>query len=148
MSVIKKSSMCAFAFALLLMFAGSARAEGIITVRVPFPFVIGHESFPAGHYDIATADNGGNVLSIRGTDNRSVGLMMTMRAGGVDPSGDHPALVFTKFEDTYRLSEIWEGTDEGRELPYSKIANSAPKTARADLQAASAEPYVIEASWK
>jgi len=145
MNVTKKSSL--FVFVLLLMFVASARAEGVITVRVPFPFVIGNEAFPAGHYDIATADAGGNVLSIRGTDNRSVGMMMTMRAGGSDPKGDQPALVFTKFENTYRLSEIWEGSDEGRELPYFKT-RTAPKTARAETQAESPESYVVHASWK
>jgi hypothetical protein len=144
MSVAKMSSM--FAVAFLGMFVGSARAEGIITVKIPFPFVVGHEAFPAGRYDIATADQGGNVLSIRGRDNRSVGLMMTMHAGGTDPDGDQPALVFNKYEDTYRLSEIWEGSDEGRELPH---ASATSKTARAETQAGSPDDsYVVDASWK
>jgi hypothetical protein len=111
MGRIKKASV--LAVALLGLFAGRARAQELITVRIPFAFVAGSETFPAGRYDITATDDGERVLAIRGTDNRAAGFVLTMPASGPDPAGDQPVLVFTKYEDTYRLSQIWESRDEG-----------------------------------
>jgi hypothetical protein len=112
------------------MFAASAHAQDIITVKVPFAFVVGHESFPAGRYDVAPVDFGSSVMSIRGMDKSgTVGFVLTSLAGGRDPMGDQPALVFTKFENTYRLSQIWESDGEGRVLPQFK---AEAKTARVE----------------
>jgi len=129
MSAIKKSWV--FGFAFVGLFAGSARAQEIITVNVPFPFVVGREAFPAGHYEIRPADESGSVIEIRGTDNRSVGFALTMAAGGGDPAGDQPVLVFTKYEKDYRLSQIWQSSTEGRALPRLP---GEPRTARAETQ--------------
>ena len=53
MSVITKSSVLAAVF--LGTFVASARAEEIITVKIPFAFVVDHKEFPAGQYDIRTS---------------------------------------------------------------------------------------------
>ena len=128
MRAVRKSSL--FAVVLLGMFAASAHAQDIITVKIPFAFVVGHESFPAGRYDVVPADFGSSVMSIRGMDrNGAVGFVLTSLAGGRDPLGDQPALVFKKFENTYRLSEIWESGGEGRVLPQFK---GEPRTASVD----------------
>jgi len=145
MSVIKKSSV--FVVAFLALFAASARAQGIITVKVPFPFRIGHEAFPAGRYDIVPADFGSSVISIRGMDNRSAGFALTMAAGGRDPLGEQPALVFTKAENEYRLSEIWESNTEGRTLPHF-----ASESKRASADTPHGQPadstLVVSANWQ
>ena len=115
MRVISKSSV--LAIALLAIFAGRARAQDVISVNVPFPFVVGHEAFPAGHYDIEAADPSGSVLLIRGTDNKSAGFVITTRADGGDPAGETPALIFTNYEKTLKLAVVWESGDEGRNVP-------------------------------
>jgi hypothetical protein len=112
MGRIKKAAV--FTVAFLGLFAGRARAQEMIVVKIPFSFVVGRETFPAGRYDITATDDGERVLELRGTDHRSAGFMLTMPASGSDPAGDQPVLVFTKYEDTYRLSEIWESGDQGR----------------------------------
>jgi hypothetical protein len=125
MRTVSKSSM--FAVVLLTMFAASAHAQDIITVKVPFPFMVGSESFPAGHYDIQPADFGSSVISIRGLDkNPSSGFALTSLAGGTDPDGDQPVLVFKKWENTYRLAEIWQSKEEGRELPQFSDSGTSP----------------------
>src|SRR5262245_23468825 len=118
MRAIRKSSM--FAVVLLGMFASSAHAQqDIITAKVPFPFMVGDESFPAGRYDIQPADFGSSVIAIRGMDRHpSSGFALSSLAGGADPVGDEPVLVFKKWENTYRLAAIWESKDNGRELPH------------------------------
>jgi hypothetical protein len=50
-------------------------------------------------------------------DNGLSTFALTNSASGFDPAGDQPALVFTKSENEYQLSEIWESNMDGRELP-------------------------------
>ena len=114
MSAIKKSSVCVVAF--LGLFASSARAQEI-RATVPFPFVVGSEQFPAGRYDIRIPSDGAGVLAIRGTDHRAASFALTTPAEGDDPAGDQPVLVFKRYENGLRLSQIWESGTEGRALP-------------------------------
>jgi hypothetical protein len=117
MGAIRKSSM--FAVVLVGLFAASAHAQDIISVKVPFPFMVGGESFPAGHYELQPADFGSSVIEIRNLDrNGSGGFVLTSLAGGTDPDGDQPVLVFKKWENIYRLASIWQSREEGRELPH------------------------------
>ena len=145
MGAIRKSSL--FAVAFLVMFAGSARAQEILTVKVPFPFVVGSEHFPAGHYDILAPGDNQGVVSIRGTDNRSAAFALTISADGGDPAGDQPALLFKRYENGYRLSQIWESSTEGLVLSGFSAAH---KTAREEAPAGSSEEstYVATASRK
>ena len=129
MSAIKKSSV--FAAVFLGMFVSSAHAQGTITVKVPFPFVVNHEEFPAGQYDIRTVGNAGAVISIEGMNNRLFAFAFTMPAYGGDPEGDQPALVFKRYENEYRLSQIWESNTEGREIPGP---SAAQETAHVETQ--------------
>src|SRR5258707_8576350 len=100
MSVIRKSSVCVAVF--LGMFVSSARAQEKIVVKVPFPFVVHNEQLPAGRYDV-TIDNG--VLAIRGAEHNHSGVFATTYgAGGGDPAGDKPALVFIRHKSEYVLS--------------------------------------------
>jgi hypothetical protein len=119
MSAIKKSSM--FAAVFLGLFVSSAGAQGVMTVTVPFPFVVDHREFPAGRYEIRNVENAGTVLSIEGINNRSGAFVFTMAAGGGDPAGNEPSLVFTHEENQYQLSEIWESPTVGTSSRRSRI---------------------------
>ena len=145
MSVIKKSSMVAVV--LLGLFTSSARAQGIITVTVPFPFVADHREFPAGRYDIRLVEDAGAVLSIEGVNNKSSAFVLTMAAGGRDPDGDQPSLVFMRHENQYQLSQIWDSRTVGRELPSFLDAH---RVAGVETQRGSSQvvAYVLKASWK
>ena len=145
MSAIKKSLLLTAAF--LGLFVGRARAEGIVTVKVPFAFFVDHREFPAGQYDVRTVEDIGSVLSIEGVRNRASTFVLTIPAVGGDPAGNQPALVFIRHENTYRLSEIWESNRMGRELPG---VESGEKVARVDPQAGPSDTrqYVVAANWK
>ncbi|MEP7307537.1 MAG: hypothetical protein ABJA98_18700 [Acidobacteriota bacterium] len=129
------------------MLIGSARAEGIVTVKVPFPFFVDHQEFPAGDYDIREIEDLGTVVSIEGIKNRSSAFVLTIPAAGGDPAGDQPALVFIRYENKYRLSEIWESRPFGRALPGlpapGKISRLQPENEPSETRA-----YVIAANWK
>jgi hypothetical protein len=145
MRAIKKSSV--FAAVFLGMFVSSARAEEIVTVKIPFPFVVDQREFPAGQYEIRNVEDAGSVVSIEDVNHKSGAFVMTMRAGGSDPAGVDPALVFKKVEKEYRLSQIWESSTDGFELAGRSAAD---KTARADTPdgPAEARAYVVRANWK
>jgi hypothetical protein len=142
MSTIKTSLM--FAAVVLGLSATSARAQEVITVKVPFEFAVGQKQFPAGQYDISIGDPAGMVISIRDMDNGMNAFALTNSASGFDPAGNQPALVFTKSQNEYRLSEIWESNMDGRELPG---LSRSRQISRADAPADEVA-YVIHAERK
>jgi hypothetical protein len=140
MSTIEKSAVLAAVF--VGVFVGSASAQETVVAKVPFSFVVRGEEFPAGRYEIRP--NGDGVVSIRGTDNKSAIVAITIPADGRDPLGDHPSLVFTRYENVYRLSQIWEAGAEGRALPG---LNAASRIGRS-LEPSEELTYVLAANWK
>jgi hypothetical protein len=147
MSVIRKAS--AFTGVLLGFCVSTARAQGIVVANIPFAFVVGHTTLPAGRYEIRPVDDdGGAVLAIEGMDNPSEGAFaVTNPAGGRDPIGDDPALVFTHDQNQYRLAEIWDSSAEGRELLNftARGRRARPETQTSQLNT---PPCVLAANWK
>jgi hypothetical protein len=135
MSLMKKSSVLVVVF--FGMFVGSARAKEIMSVKVPFPFLVGHTEFPAGEYDVRSSDDAGAVFVIEGTSKGSTGIVFTIRADGSDPAGDEAALVFNRSENEYQLAQIWESGTMGRALERAIVPR------RAHGQAAAPEPTTV-----
>jgi hypothetical protein len=135
MKAIRASLVLAVGF--LGIFAGSARAQETLVVKVPFNFVVRGKEMPAGHYEV-TVDAG--ILSIRGTDNRSSNFALPIPADGRDPVGDEPSLVFIRSENQNLLSQIWESPTDGFALPGVAVRS---KGDRAALQ--SQPPIVLTA---
>jgi hypothetical protein len=113
-SVTKKAALLAAGF---LVFAGGTASAGVVDVKVPFPFVVQGQSFPAGQYRVENDPLQPSVVLIRGERGTKVNMfVLTMPAGGHDPAGDKPALAFNRYENQYRLSDVWESAGEGREI--------------------------------
>ena len=108
MSVIKKSSVLVAVF--LGVFVGLARAQERVAVNVPFPFVVQRDTLAAGRYDLSID---GGILLIRRHDTGAGVFATTFRAGGTDPAGEQPALVFTRHDNQYELSQVWEDGADG-----------------------------------
>jgi hypothetical protein len=142
MSAIKTSSV--FVAVVLGLFAGTARAQDVIAVKVPFAFTIGHKEFPAGRYELTVGDSAASLISIRDVDNGLNAFVLSSTAAGFDPAGNQPALLFNKYEGEYRLSEIWESTTYGREIPSLSGAKHIARAAAPSGVVA----YVIEAERK
>jgi len=128
MRVVTKSSVLAAVF--LGTFVASARAEEILSVKIPFPFVVDQKEYPAGQYEIRTSDDSAEVIWIEGTTNRSAAVTLTVPTEGRDPAGAEPALVFTRSENTYRLSQIWDSRSTGHELTPPSGARHVGRSAR------------------
>jgi hypothetical protein len=105
--------------ATLLIASGTARASEVLEFNVPFPFLVNHETFPAGHYTVEEGPLGNtSVLLIRGTNTPQATFVATHTASGQGPS--HPTLQFERHENQYRLSSIWESSKEGQTIIQRK----------------------------
>jgi hypothetical protein len=127
MSIIKKTSVLV---ALVLgVFAGSAGADEGMRVRVPIPFLVDGRLMPAGQYSFNTT-LGGSLL-IRGVgSNKAAMFTHTIAIGSDDPAGETPSIVLKRYENQFRLAQVWESGDRGF-APYSSLSN-APRVAAAE----------------
>jgi hypothetical protein len=101
-----------FTLTSLLGLGISARAQELdkIAVKVPFEFVAGGQTLPAGTYSVSRASSGDpRSLVIRSNDN-SVFLLPSYFDGDQvsvnGGSGDHAQLGFKHVGDKYFLSEV------------------------------------------
>jgi hypothetical protein len=104
----------------LAMAVVSANAQSSRTVisNVPFEFVVGDSTLPAGEYRIARAL--GNALTIQKADANDSASRLTNE---IRPRKDkqHARLVFHRYGERYFLAEVWSGADSmGRQLSKSR----------------------------
>jgi hypothetical protein len=125
MGTILKTSWLAAAV-LVGLFAGPANAQDIVDAKIPFSFVVGNEELPAGRYQFTISQA---LLTIRGQDNERGIFALTNAAGGHDPNGDEPVLVFEQYEKTYRLTDIWNSENHGAALVMHRDPKSAHQVA-------------------
>lgn len=110
-------------------YAQSARRT---VIQIPFDFVVGQKTLPAGVYRIEpTKRDSYTVLEIRGVTSRASAFAITTTIRGGD-SKRQPSLVFEKYGETYVLAEVWAAGDvEGREVAQSRRGRSADAEAAA-----------------
>ena len=101
----------------VLLFAGMCHAQQanqVIKVSVPFEFKVGHQSFPAGEYSIATDAPG--FLALRDSYGRVLSKVLTNR---VESAGqpESSKLEFLSYGDQHVLVQVWrQGETRGYEL--------------------------------
>jgi hypothetical protein len=98
------------AMLVLILAAGSLQAQSFdITAAIPFPFVVGSQSLPAGQYAFTSMTTRGMVsIWNKGTNQVSAAMFQP----GYKPSNDESGnvtLVFHRYGQTYFLSEIRNG---------------------------------------
>ena len=82
---------------------------------MPFAFTVNHEAFPAGRYQLEEDSLAGpSVWTIRGMHTPQAAIIVTHEADGHGPA--KPALQFERWENQYRLSNIWESPTEGQSI--------------------------------
>ena len=135
MSLIKSSSVLAAVF--VGLFAGSARAQEEIDVKVPFPFVVHGREFSAGRYAVSHEHG---VIEVLGIDKPSVIFTLTVPTNGLDPAGSEPALVFIHHENEYLLSQVWQSKTEGQAIldvsgvPHREASVASTRLVAANLK--------------
>ncbi|MGD1082570.1 MAG: hypothetical protein ABR881_30015 [Candidatus Sulfotelmatobacter sp.] len=96
-----------------------------LTVKVPFEFVVGNQTLPAGTYKFLSLLNSVpskatiDVLEVRSTEGHLYKAVVTDVVGSEEPN--NPRLVFTRSGDRAFLSEVWEpGKSAGCRLQNRK----------------------------
>jgi hypothetical protein len=101
----------------------NAQIESDVTIKanVPYAFVVGDTTLPAGEYTIRVAEGFSGVLMIRSDTGKTTVLFETEPVTASSP-GDKNELVFDKIGDTYFLSQVFvSGDDSGSQLLKSKM---------------------------
>ena len=79
----------------------------VLEVKIPFPFVVGAQTLPAGEYRIQRDDYVPGALMLRSEHGAASAILNTRPATAAAPSGEQPALEFKHVENQYRLSNVW-----------------------------------------
>ena len=83
-----------------------AGPEGSVSATIPFDFIVGKTTLPAGQYTVSALSQKG--LIVRSEDRKSAVIVLTM--GVQAKSANHQArLQFSRYGNTYFLSQVWRG---------------------------------------
>jgi hypothetical protein len=112
----------AVAFATAVVSA-KAQSTGRVISNIPFEFVVGNKTLPAGEYQVSSVTAAGEALLIRSTEARDLAVRLS---NTIEPQKDTQArLVFHRYGQSYFLVEVWSGGDStGRQLLESKRERS------------------------
>lgn len=105
----------------LLLAAAAAQAQSIqVQAKVPFDFIVGSSTLPAGEYKIQTMGAGEKALVIRSLDQDAQTLVLAQSCRSSNAS-NKTKLVFRRYGREYFLAEVWvAGNNAGHQLPKSR----------------------------
>lgn len=105
----------AIALAMAVVTAHAQSSRPVLS-NVPFEFVVGDATLPAGEYRISRPF--GNALTIQTVDANAAAIRLTneIQSG----KSKHPRLVFRRYGERYFLAEVWNGDASGRQLLKSR----------------------------
>jgi len=101
--------------------SGAGRLDHKIQADIPFDFMVGDETFPAGTYTFTQPTITTGVLRIRSLDGHESVLVITQSVQESLTPSDETKLVFTRYGDLYFLAQAWiVGEIEGRKFLKSR----------------------------
>jgi len=124
-----------FVIAALLMFASIAatqvvRANEPMLVNIPFAFVAGNATLPAGEYRVEKLDGNSAVVLIRSSDANAAAVVLS-NAAQAKETPTQSKLIFKRYDNRYFLSQVWRaGSIRGRELLKSRAEKEIAQSAR------------------
>ena len=102
--------------------AAQAQSANQMKADIPFRFVIGDQTLPAGEYIVryVNQDSGKTALLFKSTDGRNTRIV-TMMTAERDAPQEKASLIFNQYGDQHFLSEVWTAGDQyGLALPKSR----------------------------
>ena len=102
----------AIAFVTAVVSANAQSEQARATV--PFDFIVGDTTLPAGNYAIGKASSGGDCLKISNTVAKGAAMRLTI---ALDGKSENSKLVFHRYGERYFLAEVWtDENSQGRQL--------------------------------
>jgi hypothetical protein len=128
---MKKALGCLSMAALAVVLAAPLPAQSIaVRANVPFDFIVGGHTLPAGDYEFGTISESG-VLRVRSGSGKTSALASSL----VDRDGGSRTAVLVEFHrygNEYFLYKVWNGSSHyGRQIPTSRMEREV--TTRASL---------------
>ena len=100
--------------------SANAQSQRRLSANVPFDFVIGEKTLPAGEYGASLTSNDGSTVVIQRDYSSDAAVRLT-NSINPKPNKTQARLVFHRYGQTYFLAEVWTGSDDiGRQLLQSK----------------------------
>jgi membrane-bound lytic murein transglycosylase len=123
---------------LLVLFSMAAtqtvQAQQPMVVSIPFAFVAGNVTLPAGEYRVETMDRNSAILLIRCSDLNASAIVITFAAQGKELNSESK-LVFNRYDNRYFLAQVWTaGSLRGRELLKSPREKEVAQSARLETK--------------
>ena len=118
-------SIIAFAFMTAVVSNAQTRNHKV-NANIPFDFVVGGKTLPAGEYAVFTVTTSSNAgIAVRSVDSRQNAISLTNTVRASAPS-NRAILKFHRYGNSYFLAQILTpDMTEGRELPKSKAERAA-----------------------
>lgn len=122
--IVKTLSMLTLVVGLALA-AGVKSANGQITshsvtAAIPFDFIVGEKTMPAGRYIVSSATSDGTGLKIQNHNGKSSAFRLSNPL--VEKSQKRKIrMVFHRYGQQYFLTQVWSGDGNGCELKRSKL---------------------------
>jgi hypothetical protein len=109
-----------FGFILAMTVAAQAQTAARIIVHVPFDFVVGKQTLPAGEYTVKSIGTGGTLL-VQSEDGDKAQIVATYQITAAKESKT-ARLDFRRYGDKYFLATVWTpGRADGREVRNSQL---------------------------
>ncbi|MCZ6780860.1 MAG: hypothetical protein O7C73_04370 [Nitrospirae bacterium] len=102
-------------FVMLGVSSGNAQVADRIEVTIPFEFVAGERTLPAGDYVLDIQGIAPSVVSLQNRDTY-VTAVRTISVQNRANEGQ-AKLVFQRYGNRHFLSQVWYGESRGREIP-------------------------------
>jgi len=126
----------------------SAQLPGTrMTAEIPFDFIVGEQTLPAGTYEVRRVMDGPSFLYIQNVDDRRETAIFKTDLSDEDDSIPRSALVFHRYGDIYFLAKIvsrYEGIT--RELGPSKQERGMERDLASNNKAPQSESVVLVAN--
>jgi hypothetical protein len=104
----------------VLLAVGVGSAQDAVKVAIPFNFVVGSQSFPAGEYTVTPFSHNAKVLQT--PSGKALTIIHLPFPAESREANVTPKLVFTQYAGIYFLDQVWgTGNESGRQLLKSSV---------------------------
>ena len=109
-----------FALTVLVMATAAQAQQTNLKADIPFDFVVGDRTYPAGEYALKSMTMSDVVIRIDNTKEDLIGNIISNQCTSAKPATDSK-LIFHRMGDHYFLYQIWvAGNSSGRQFTKSR----------------------------